>query len=270
MKIIVFVIVIYKPCISELEDILKTLKGKNVVLVDNSERNDDKVIHQELARNLNVKLIPTNQNIGYPAGANIGISYALSKNTEWVITLTPDLTISKKQIDNYCSKISRLEPCLAGPLGGGLDRKRWTTIFSMNYSKTVDYLSGGFLSIHREVINRIGYLFNPFFMYYEDVDYSIRARKAGFRLVKIPIVDMKHNDSPVLGKESFLHQYYHARNHLLFVERQAPLNVKLREYIRLPKTLFDHYSNKEIGALRGVIDYIFRQFGQRKNYENRS
>ena len=129
-------------------------------------------------------------------------------------------------------------------------------------SNQFDYITASFIVIHREVVNKIGYFYEKYFMYYEDVDYCIRADKNGFSMKKISIDSFRHKESSSLGKNSKAHNYYLARNHMLLVERLAPLSVKLYEFIRLPKTLYEFYSTKNSGALDGMRDYLFRKFGK--------
>ncbi|MFZ5845239.1 MAG: glycosyltransferase family 2 protein, partial [Patescibacteria group bacterium] len=150
------------------------------------------------------------------------------------------------------------QPGIVGPFAGSLNPRRWTTIVP---SKRADYISGSCIGIHREVIEKVGYFYEPYFLYYEEVDLCLRAKKQGFLLRWLPIKEISHEESVSLGKGSFLHQYYLSRNHLLFVERQAPFRVKLYEFLRLPKTIYEHYVRKEWGALAGIIDYFLRRFG---------
>ena len=49
-------------------------------------------------------------------------------------------------------------------------------------SREVDQVMGSFFVIRRELIEKIGVLDTNFFMYYEEVDYCLRARKAGFKI----------------------------------------------------------------------------------------
>jgi GT2 family glycosyltransferase len=95
-------------------------------------------------------------------------------------------------------------------------------------------------------------------MYYEDVDFCFRARKAGFKLGIADKAIIYHQiKRSKKGKK--LMDYYLARNHLLFVKKHAPLFVKIRELIRLPKTLWEHYRNKEFGALIGIKDALLKK-----------
>lgn len=254
-----FIVVTYKPDIKLLESMTSTLPADNLIIIDNSP--DLMPVYSFTTVQ---KVFRASGNLGYGGGANVGIQRALKRGAEWVVILNQDLRFSKKAIEEFCFKLQSFDPCIAGPFTGDLDVKRWTTIFpSLNDTK-IDYISGSFLAIHRDIIKEVGFFYEPYFMYYEDVDYCIAAKNKGFMMHKIHINDIYHGDEPSLGKNSFLHQYYLARNHLLFVERQAPLKVKLREYLRLPKTLFDHYQKGETGAMVGIRDYLLRRFGQYK------
>lgn len=203
----------------------------------------------------------TSVNLGYGGGINVGIRKALTSRVDWVVILNQDINANKNNIDALDILLQKYSPRIIGPYAGGLDRKRWTTIHP---SQNIDYISGACMAIHRKVIEKVGLFYEPYFMYYEDADYCVRAKKAGFPLIHVPVKGITHDDNPSLGKGSFLHEYYLARNHLLFVERLAPLRVKSHEYIRLPKTLAEHALHKNTGALVGIKDYFLRRFGEKK------
>jgi len=99
-------------------------------------------------------------------------------------------------------------------------------------------------------------------MYYEDVEYSLRAKKSGFTLYAIAIV-IKHKQSS-LGKGSKLHEYYLARNHLLFVKRNATAYVQIREALRILFSLQQHASVKNTAAISGIKDFALNKFGECK------
>lgn len=177
-------------------------------------------------------------------------------------------------------KLDKLEPGVAGPEIGWLDKRRWTTILSNQKKSTSEepevsrslqpvtipgdlfYISGECLAVHRKVFAVLGGFYEPYFMYYEDADYSLRAGRAGYPLTRITGVRVYHQPGSSIGRDSFLHQYYLARNHLLFVERLAPMSVKLYEWLRLPKTYIEHLVRDEAGGRSGVRDYLLRRFGK--------
>jgi hypothetical protein len=163
--------------------------------------------------------------------------------------------------------LGKERPAVVGPYAGYLDPKRWTTILPKyaDKSKAPDYLSGSLLAIHKEVDKYVQGFYKDFFLYYEDVDYCIQAKKFGFPLVSVELPALVHQDGKSIEKGSYAHSYYLARNHLLFVERQAPLAIKLRELIRLPKTIWEYRFFMNKAGTKGVMDFIFVRYGQLRN-----
>lgn len=256
-----FVIVAYNSDKKVLRAFRHALAGQQVIVVDN-----------------------TKKNFGYGGAANKGIRKALKEGAEWAVVMNQDLTISRKGIETLIKALESSPRGIVGPFAGMLDHRRWTTILQENQNELhkatpcpstslrvnsqgsglgeQEYISGSLMAIHRDVIEKIGYFYEPYFMYYEDVDYCIRAKRAGFPLIHTYNSDIRHHEHPSLGKGSFLHEYYLARNHLLFIERQAPVLVKLYEVLRLPKTIAQAIDNK--GKRTGLMDYFLRRFGEKK------
>ncbi|MBI5449264.1 glycosyltransferase family 2 protein [Candidatus Gottesmanbacteria bacterium] len=210
-----FIIVSYRPDPVVLAQLRKSLEENQIIDIDNSRHN-----------------------AGYGGGANKGIRRALAQGAEWVVILNQDIVISKKAAKELCLRISGLSPGIAGPWPGSLDEKRWTTIYP---SDKLDYLSGACMAIHRSVFKKIGFFYAPYFMYYEDVDFCIRATRWGFPLHTLTIQGISHANQTVWRRGSPRHDLHLARNHLWFVWRLAPWRVKLYELVRLPKTIYDYW-----------------------------
>lgn len=217
-----------------LGDLRAVLEGWEVMIVDN-----------------------TKNNRGYGGGANAGMKRAMRQGAQWFVIMNQDVKMTKEAVGSFTDILRKSQPAIVGPFAGQLDPKRWTTIVP---ATKMDYISGSVFAIHRDVIDKIGYFFEPYFMYYEEVDYCMRSKSAEFPLRWLPISGITHEESVGLGKGSFLHEYYLARNHLLFVERCAARSVKLHEFLRLPKTIFEHIVQP--GALLGLFHYFIRRFGR--------
>jgi len=74
--------------------------------------------------------------------------------------------------------------------------------FARNDVYQVDYVSGCCMMIKREVFERIGFFDEEFFLYYEDVDFCLRAKKAGFKTFVLPSASVVHKLSVSVGKGS--------------------------------------------------------------------
>lgn len=204
-----FVIVTYKPDEAAIARLKASLAGWPVIILDNTEHN-----------------------LGFGAAANRGMREAFDAGAGWVVILNQDVWVTRAGITQFCAMAQSCDPGIVGPEAGSLDGKRWTTILHKATPKKPDYISGSMIAIHRNVWERIGGFWEPYFLYYEDVDLCLRARRAGFRIQQITIEGFRH--MPHASK------YYLARNHLWFVFRLAPWRIKLREFIRLPKTVWEY------------------------------
>ncbi len=243
-----FIIITYQPKQEVLHKLKAVLNKNNVRIIENTPE----------------------KNLGYGGAANVGIRYALERGAEWVVVCNQDITITKKSIKMFVKTLDKTQPGVVGPEAGSFDKNRWTTILYTEKEELhkatpcqrprgglgeLDYISGSFMAIHKNVIEKICYFYEPYFMYYEDVDFSVRARKAGFQVQCLALEEFRHEQD--LKKHSPRKEYYLARNHLLFVERNAPWWVKVHEIFRFPKTIYKHLDNKE--AFKGIIDYLFRR-----------
>lgn len=203
-----FVIVTYKPKRETIRRLKSALEDWPVAVVDNTEKN-----------------------LGYGAAANRGMKEAFNAGAQWVVVMNQDIEIIRKGISQFCARAQNCDPGIIGPEAGSLDPKRWTSMIPPRGE--IDYISGSCMAIHRDVYERIGGFCEPYFMYYEDVDFCVRAKRAGFPLRQVTIDGFRHTAH---GNE-----YYLARNHLWFVARLAPLSVKIYEILRLPKTLWEYF-----------------------------
>lgn len=204
-----FVIVTYEPEKETLRRLIEAVEEWQAEIVNNTDRN-----------------------LGYGGGANVGMKKAFDAGADWAVVLNQDVRLTKAGITKFAKALEQCKPGIVGPEAGELDSKRWTTILPT--SKKIDYISGALMAIHRKVWEATGGFYEPYYMYYEDVDLCVRAKKAGFGLRQVDIERFGHESRGIRCKE-----YYLARNHLLFVYRNAPVSVKLHETLRLPKTLWE-------------------------------
>jgi GT2 family glycosyltransferase len=263
-----FIVLVYNPKLDEVLDILRSIGEYEVFLIDNTDEHEKKLSNLLLKKSLNlpenVFLTATGENIGFAGGINLGLRQAFIQGYAWMTLMNVDLKIGHHAIQSYLDKLEQLPKGIAGVYPGQLDPWRWSTKLVKNHQekKPPQYLSGSFWSVHRSVIDNIGYLYDEYFLYYEETEYCVRANKAGFPLIYIPAPNIEHVDVSGLGRGSNLHQYYLARNHLLFVMRNAPWYVKLHEIARLPKTMYQHAIKGHKGAFRGDLDFLLFRRGK--------
>ncbi|OGK17354.1 hypothetical protein A2774_04105 [Candidatus Roizmanbacteria bacterium RIFCSPHIGHO2_01_FULL_39_12c] len=132
------------------------------------------------------------ENKGYAGGANSAIEQAKIDNCELLIVINPDISFKKLKSKDLLAggkhfDIWGLAMRQRGKIyyGGSLDPWRLTGGLiderpSKRFVKT-DWISGSLLIIKKKVTDKVGLFDEEYFMYYEDVDFCLRARKSGFR-----------------------------------------------------------------------------------------
>ena len=170
---IAFIIVTYKTPRSEVARLEKEIasigfQNYKVYVIDNSTNNR-----------------------GFAAGMNEGIQKGLKDRADLFINISPDISfknLDEKKIQEVTAKfdIAGFAMRQEGVIyyGGEIDKWRMSGGLIRTKPKKrfteVDFASGPFMMIKRKVIEKIGLWDESYFMYYEDVDFCYRARKAGF------------------------------------------------------------------------------------------
>lgn len=261
---ICFIVLTYHPDAKKVLTLLNTLAPYRTLVIDNTPITGIPLpdafseIHQKIPSHVLYKA--NHENSGYTGGVNEGLRIASQKNPRWMVILNDDLELTKPLVQTFTNLLSKAPPGLAGPYPRYLDPKRWTAT-TTGLKKDPDFLSGSLLAIHRDVFDTMGFLYEPYFIFYEEVEYCVRAARNGFPLTVLPISGIEHEESSTFKKRQYLHAYYLARNHLLFIQRNAPFSVKLHEIARFPKTIWEYFRNNDKGSLTGIRDYVMRHFG---------
>jgi GT2 family glycosyltransferase len=208
-------------------------KEFNTILVDNSE------VKAVLAKNYpNLYRINNDHNLGFARACNRGIKQALSKGAKYVILINPDIeiTISKlKKISNcsadICSPIIKTrnnKGKTTYDLGGKVFKEigRAYHVTPTEANGEIDYVSGACMRIKSHVFKRIGYLDEDFFMYYEDVDFCLRAKKVGLSVEISKNVMVSHELSGIIGQNSWKKHLYNLKSNLTFIMKNTKLRYK--------------------------------------------
>ena len=276
-------------CLESLKGIecKKNCKVTTVVVDNNSQGGSLKIIKKMFPQ---VLLIYNKKNLGWSGGNNVGIKYALRHRADCVLLLNNDVLIAERSVEHLLEVLySKLEIGIVGPksyysekkkiiadAGGVIKKHRFFGINRGNdemdigqYDKVVpvDFVCGAAMMIKSEVFKKIGLFDDRFFLYYEDADFCQRAKKKGFDSVFVPDSIIYHSVGATGKIGSPLHNYYTTRNHLLFMEKYAPLKIRLKEVFRTPKTLLEFWLSKDKNqrySIFAVCDYFFRRFGERK------
>jgi len=209
---------------------------KKIVVVDNNSPDDSRKV---LRRIQDIVLIESEENGGFAAANNIGIKYALSHKGKSVLLLNNDTIVSENFFEKlfynadcktvYVPKIYYYsKPNMLWYAGGkinykkGLQRHFGDMKFDcdkFSYEKDVDYATGCCMLISKEIIEKIGLLAEEYFMYWEDMDYSLKLKKNAIQIRYLPEVKMWHKIGLSGGKSSKMAIYYCNRNRFLVLKK---------------------------------------------------
>jgi GT2 family glycosyltransferase len=218
-----------------------------------------------------VHFIENNENLGYAKGNNVGIRYALENNADYVWLLNNDTVVEQHALLNMVVEAEK-DP-LNGIIGGKIyylnsAKKIWfagamiewsrgtsnhiglneTDVGQYDYVQEIDRVAGCSMLVRREVCHSVGLLDENFFLYVEEVDWCVRARKAGFKCLFVPSSIVYHKASasvPQIGTWSKVFNYYNTRNFLYLIQKS--FNSPTREILLL-RVIF-----RKLGAERGNI-----------------
>jgi hypothetical protein len=214
-----------------------------LLLVDNASV--DGTVEAVRKRFPDVEIIVNPHNLGFAGGFNVGMRHALAQDAHHVFIINNDTFVEPNILDELVAYAAPPDVGMLAPkiyyadeperiwsLGGKrhpltlemtakadgqLDESQWDRVLEQ------DYLVGCALLLKRSLLEDIG-LFDTGYRpaYYEDVDLSLRARQAGYRLLLIPSAHMWHKVSAsVGGTGSPRERYFMARNSVRFFRKHV-------------------------------------------------
>ena len=92
------------------------------------------------------------------------------------------------------------------------------------------YAHGAAMMVPRRVLDAVGPMLEDYFLYYEELDWCERIRRAGYSVWVHPGVRVYHKESLATGKISALKMYYLTRNRILFLRRNFGRRARLAFY----------------------------------------
>ena len=124
------------------------------------------------------------------------------------------------------------------------------------------------MMIRRDAINKVGLMPECYFLYYEELDWSMMFTRAGYQIWYEPKCTIFHKESQTTGQNSPLRTYYLTRNRLMLVQRNPQEFNKTQAYIYLIcivalrdilKYTFSARFDLQKATFKGLWDFIFKQ-----------
>ena len=263
----------------------------NILVVDNGSTDDST---EKLKSIKDIKLISNKCNLGYAAGNNVGIRYALESGADYVIVLNNDTILEKNCFSGLVKtaednqSLGALSPKIYFAKGYEFQKNKykerelgkviwyaggvidWKNVYGngrgvdevdkdvSDKTTETDYATGTCILLTKEALKRVGMFDERYYMYYEDTDLSQRLKRGGFGVVYVPSANIWHKVAQSSGIGSDLNDYFITRNRMIFGIKYASTRTKLaliKESIRL---LVGGRKWQKIG----IRDYYLGKFGK--------
>lgn len=278
--------VTYNPDISCLNNQLHSLKNEvdSSIIVDNGSKNIDEI--EELVSHFNIQLIKLDRNMGLSHAQNIGVENAISRGAKYLLLLDQDSILNKgfisSMMDVYIKNdVGILGPSFFDPLSNEF---YWGTNYIGPFIKRVPIkditdvtyviASGSFFAV--EVFAAVGKMKEDLFVDYIDVEWSLRAKKLGYRVAMTNKASMAHTigDSrlSLFGRKISIHspmrRYYLVRNSFYMLRlNYVPFGYKVREiFLNIVRSLISLFYSKNkketlVKIAEGICDGLRNKYG---------
>ena len=253
--------------VGQIENAVKLPKsfGKKIFVLENGSTNPGEwEALQLLKKYSDIDLSISEKNLGFTGGNNLLIEKAKTVNSDYFLLLNPDTVVDKNFIIELIrasqkdSAIGLLSPKIyfykgfethperykeqdLGKViwyGGGIID--WSNIVGYHRQvdqidlevsqeiETTDFCTGCCMLVTKQAMEKLRSFDDKYFLNLEDLDLSVRAKKAGFRTVYVPKAIIWHKNALSKGGTgSSLEDFYQTRNRLIFAFKYASLKVKI-------------------------------------------
>ncbi len=248
-----------------------TYPSLEVIVVDNSNKESCAILENEFPE---IKYLNPGANLGFAGGNNRGIEISTG---DYILLLNNDTEVdpgfmeplvarmqSDAEIGIVCPKLLYYdEPDVIQFAGFQPINPVTGRGFSIGYlekdngqhntAMPTSRAHGAAMMFSRTGLNKVGLMAELFFLYYEEMDYCERFKRAGYTIWYEPASKVWHKESMATGKGSTLKTFYYSRNRLLYLRRNTFGFKKILMYcyymlIAVPKNIlaflvkgeFDH------------------------------
>lgn len=244
--------------ISLLES-LRNISYKNieVFVVDNASKENPSAAIKELFPEVNVIL--SEKNLGFAGGNNLAIRQAKG---EYIMLLNNDTEVSpgflgpllevmktNKKVGICSSKLyfyshpdtiqyagsSPLHPIKIQSFAYGYGQK---DVGQFNETKETALAHGAAMLVRSEAIKKAGEMPEEYFLYYEEIDWCEKIKKAGYNIVFVPSSVVMHKESISIGKQSYIQVYYKTRNRILLARKWRKGTKQIVSLVYLTAVVF--------------------------------
>lgn len=277
----------YEMTIKTLKNIRKSQKVNLGIFIIDNNSSDNSV--EEIKKVLleGEILYVSKHNGGYASGNNIGLKMAIATGYNYFCILNNDVITYPETLFTLCNFLK--ENTEVGVVGPGICTAENNQVLESagsvvslytgkikrlytgekreaiaNLEISCDYVGGACMVFRKNVLDEIGFLPEDYFLFFEENEWCLRIRRAGYTVVCDGKASVVHLGSATINNFSGLSEYFTYRNMVLFVRRNGTLTNKLIFYpyiilfvlkSGLTKKNGWRYCRYFMDAMRGRITY---------------
>lgn len=263
-----------------VDSIMGVLKNNllvwEIIVVDNGSEKEDVALLEGLKE---VRLIKNRDNLGFAGGNNCGMD--LSQG-EYVMLLNNDTQLKtdiftpligffteNKSVGAVSPKIVYdSAPYLIQYAGYDMCNSNLFNIKSTHHGEAesevediavkTPFVHGAAVMFRGSMIKKVGLIREDYFLYFEELDYSLRVAQAGYEVWYYPFVKVFHNASHTTSRNSYAKIYYNSRNRLYL----ASNNLKGKDKIdaiamqlifSLPKNMVKSILSRDFSSAKAYL-----------------
>ena len=274
-------------CLESLRKLEKQQMDVEIIIVDNGSQDGSQ---ETLSKIKDIEFIRNEENLGFAGGNNKGIKLALERNADFVLIINNDTLLDAKALTKLLDAANSAQ--LVSPkiyfakgfefhkdwykkeqlgkviwyAGAKID---WQNIIGQHIGVNevdrgqfserceIDFTTGACMLVKRTVFEKIGFFDEKYFLYLEDMDFCVRAKKAKYKIIFEPQAIIWHkNASSAEGSGSKLQDYFITRNRLFFAIKYASLKTKFAVIRQIIGQLKNPIKRK------AFLDFLTLNFGK--------
>ena len=283
-------------CLDSLEK--GTVTDYHIFLVDNGSRQEERQkLLSAIQKRPQITPVLLSENTGFAAGNNTALKLAVLEPFDYFLLLNNDTVVAENfleallncakehpQAGGFGAKIFYFdEPKRLWYAGGEVEPwKGRVTQFGFRQldsgqfdePRPVSFVTGCALFLPRRTLEKVGYLEEQFFSYFEDVDYSIRIRESGAELWYCPEARLWHKVGAGSQTRAYTpyYLYYQTRNRFWAFSRGRGLGFRLYFFLlnfgfyflgRLGTILISDSEDKVLKLKAVFWGFVHAVFGRR-------
>ncbi len=225
-------------CLESLKKV--TYHNCEITVVDNGSKGDDVRSLRDRYGN-NVHIVANDRNYGFCEGNNIGIRASLHQEADYLLLLNNDTVVAPNFLAELVkAAVDHNNTCIVNPkiynytepdklqFAGGKISYLKGRLYNIGLNevdagqhdqvKESEFATGCAMLIPKDLLAKVGLFDSSYFVYFEDVDFSVRVREAGYKIIYAPKAKIWHKGTAATGGYlNAIAYYYYVRNAIRFV-----------------------------------------------------